>query len=141
MEVSSAYTPTTTVTMTNTSGDWWLRDLDDPTNNMKLFVSDNGLHGSSDASQASFDVLNRADYVVISDSIKAYKLSIKSEMFAADRIQFEEIRNKLQPVLLQSDYGRQWYIKFDNFSFDMINTNQEFQTTSIAAVEVARPAP
>jgi len=125
------------------TGDWWLKDLQTPTNNMKLFIdgsSDNGVNFDGPTTNAKFNTLGRPDPVIITDTYEYDVINFKSLLFAADYAAFEKLRQSNKVLLLQSDYGPEWYVAFDQRKRVLLNTNTEFQALDVTLFSTGRPS-
>lgn len=94
-----------------TSG-WWLKDPLDPTRNLRLRLTETGFTSQAEEPQGIFWGLSRATPVVVSDTPRSESFELGlSFLDDAEYARFETLRASQRTLLLQSDWGEQWWVR------------------------------
>lgn len=140
--VASAYS--TSVSGTNNSTEWLLRDVLAPTTFVVPPISD--IQFTSTTDEAVFNPLGRPNYVVIQDVARGETISMTLRFITqTDYVTFETLRKSLRTLLLQSDsLGEQWYVRLGSERRStLLNTaarkTAPFREVTIEAIQVDAP--
>ncbi len=138
--------PSAEVAVTLPAAEFWLKDPLVPARTLQLTIGGDLEHSSREP-QEHHDTLGRPNAVIVSDVVKGeeFTLPLVFKSAAAYR-QFEELRSAGNPLLFQSDFGEQWYVKIGPerrtvVKNSIVRLSTPLRLVDISAVEVDRPDP
>lgn len=113
--LSSAETaPTSGLSVT--SVDWWIRDLEVPSDSISVSVDQESWRFTEHEEMARYKPIGRKNPVVVRDVINGIEAPIKLDFLThAGWLAFKKIRDKQKTLLLKSPLvvGQQWYFTVD----------------------------
>jgi hypothetical protein len=138
--------PSDEVTATLPADGFWLRDPLVPARLLAVTIGGD-LESSSRQPQQVHDTLGREHAVVVSDVVKGEEFSLPLVFKTAGSYrQFEELRRSGGPLLFQSDFGEQWYVRLGGerrtvLKISVVRLDTPLRLVEVSAVEVDRPDP
>ncbi|MCK9929317.1 hypothetical protein MXD62_19395 [Frankia sp. Mgl5] len=135
--------PSAVVAATQQADGWWLKDPSTPGSRLRLQVA-GSVTSTSPVPATEYSPIGRSRKVVLSDVPLGEELDLQLVIRGFDDwATFETLRNRSTPLLLQSDFGRQWYVSlFDRevtLHSSITRRVDPTRTVTVRAVEVDRP--
>jgi hypothetical protein len=138
--------PSAELSLTLPASEFWLKDPLVPARTLLLTIGGDLEHSSREP-QESHDTLGRPNAVVVSDVVKGEEFTLPLVFKTAESYrQFEELRAAGNPLLFQSDFGEQWYVKVGPerrtvVKNSIVRLSTPLRLVDVSAVEVDRPDP
>lgn len=124
-------------TVTITPESWWLKDPADPTNNLQMYVRAEDVTVGTTNTSSVFQPIGTNFPIVLSEGIKADKLSLAFRMNRADWLRFQILAKLGRTLYLQSDVDNAWWVRIADDLTSSTIVSADRQNNPIRWVEVS----